>query len=64
MAPIVTASCSAGQARMSVQVADPAESIAFWLACSPHSESAGAGAQGATAASFAGCVPGTEENSA
>jgi len=61
VAPVVTASCSAGQARMSVQVAAPAESIAFWLACSPRSESAGqAGVSvpGAADASFAGCVPG------
>jgi hypothetical protein len=61
VAPIVTASCSAGPARISVQVAAPAESIAFWLTCSPRSEPAG---QSATATFFAGCVPGTEENSA
>lgn len=63
VAPIVSASCSAGQARMSVQLAAPAESITFWLACSPRTESAGqAGAsmQGASTTAFLGCVPGTE----
>jgi hypothetical protein len=63
VAPVVTASCSAGQARMGVQVAAPAESISFWLACSPRGGSAGqAGGSGpgAVTASFAGCVPGTE----
>jgi hypothetical protein len=63
VAPIVTASCSAGQARMSVQVAVPAESIAFWLACSPRGESAGqagGSVRDAAAASFEACVPGTE----
>ena len=61
VAPVVTASCSAGQARMSVQVAAPAESIAFWLTCSPRSEPA---EQGTASAFFAGCVPGTEQSSA
>jgi len=60
VAPVVTASCSAGPARMSVRIAAPAESIAFWLACSPRGEPAGQSGPGATAASFAGCVPGTE----
>lgn len=36
VAGTVTASCAAGQARMTVQVAAPAESIDFWLACSPQ----------------------------
>jgi hypothetical protein len=36
VAGAVTASCAAGQARLTVQVAAPAESIDFWLACSPH----------------------------
>ncbi len=61
VAPMVTASCPAGQARMDVQVGAPAEEIAFWLACSPRSESAGqAGGSAQGTASFAGCVPGTE----
>jgi hypothetical protein len=58
VAPVVTAACSAGQAQVSVQLAAPAESIAFWLACSPRAESAGVGGPGAAEASFAGCVPG------
>jgi hypothetical protein len=33
VAGTVTASCATGQARMTVQVAAPAESIDFWLAC-------------------------------
>jgi hypothetical protein len=31
----VAASCATGQARMTVQIAAPAESIDFWLACWP-----------------------------
>jgi hypothetical protein len=31
----VTASCANGQARMTVRLAAPAESIDFWAACSP-----------------------------
>jgi hypothetical protein len=61
VAPVVTAACSAGQAQMSVQLAAPAESIAFWLACSPRAESAGpagVGGPGAAETSFAGCVLG------
>ena len=58
VAPVVTAACSAGQAQVSVQLAAPAESIAFWLACSPRTEPAGTGGPGAAEASFAGCVPG------
>jgi len=61
VAPIVTAACSAGQVQVSVQLAAPAESIAFWLACSPRGESAGqagGSAQGGAATSFAGCVLG------
>jgi hypothetical protein len=34
VAGTVTASCATGQARLTVHVADPAESIDFWLACS------------------------------
>jgi hypothetical protein len=61
VAPVVTAACSAGQAQVSVQLAAPAESISFWLACSPRTEpagQAGVGGPGAAEASFAGCVPG------
>jgi hypothetical protein len=60
VAPAVTASCSTGQARMSVQLAAPDESIAFWMACSPRTKPAGASGPGATTASFAGCVPGRQ----
>ncbi len=67
VARTVTASCSAGQARMSVQLAAPAESIAFWLACSPRGGPAGqsgASAQGAATTAFLGCVPGREGSGA
>jgi hypothetical protein len=36
VARTVTASCAKGQARMTVQVAAPAESIDFWMTCSPR----------------------------
>ena len=36
VAGTVTASCATGQARLSVQVAAPAESIDLWLACAPQ----------------------------
>lgn len=60
VAPTVTASCSAGQARMSVQLAAPDESVAFWMACSARTKPAGASGPGAATASFAGCVPGRQ----
>jgi hypothetical protein len=31
----VTVSCSSGQARLVVKLADPAESVDFWAACAP-----------------------------
>jgi hypothetical protein len=36
VAATVTASCAAGQARMTVRLTAPAEAIDFWLACSPQ----------------------------
>ncbi len=36
VAGTVTASCASGQARMTIQLAAPAESIDFWLACPPQ----------------------------
>lgn len=38
VARTVTALCTRGQARITVQVAAPAESIDFWVACSPREE--------------------------
>jgi hypothetical protein len=58
VAPMVTAACSAGQVQLSVQLAAPAESIAFWLTCTPRSQPAGVSGPGTTDTSFAGCVPG------
>jgi hypothetical protein len=56
--PTVTAACSTGQAQFTVQLAAPAESIAFWLTCSPRSQEAGESAPGTTDTAFAGCVLG------
>jgi hypothetical protein len=63
VAPTVTAACSRGQAQVSVQLAAPAESIAFWLTCSPRSQPAGqAGVNAPGETAFAGCVLGKGGN--
>jgi hypothetical protein len=52
----VGAECAEGQARMTVQIGAPAESVDFWLACGPQGAKGQPGATAQTDALLA-CVP-------